>query len=227
MEGQVLMSGILHVRWTIASAASVTTPKPILHCRRCDAPRAFDSSGKFRLNANGKRLDAWLVYRCSACSASWNRPVFERRRRGEIEPVMFDALHANDPALAASIADDVAGLSRWASRFEDAGDGAPSIARSVLAGSVEDAVVLRIGIVSSPSLSMRTDRVLALGLDVSRARASDLVGANRVTDGSLSGKPAPRLLRDRATIAVLLDGLADRADLARRAAGIATGRATD
>ena len=53
-------------------------PLAVRRCRRCDRARPFRSSGRFRVNANGRRLDIWLVYRCTACEASWNRPVHER-----------------------------------------------------------------------------------------------------------------------------------------------------
>ena len=214
------MSRILSLRWTIASAGTAAPLKPVLVCRRCDAPRAFESSGRFRLNANGKRLDAWLVYRCIACSASWNRPVFERRHRNTIGSAMLDALHANSPELAAAIAADRAGLSRWTARFEEAEDDAPSIRRTVLSDAAGSITALRITICAPGALAMRADRVLALGLGVSRTRISDIAGQGRITDGGAGAARLPRLLRDGAAVAVRLEGLPDAALLARQAAGL-------
>jgi len=209
------MSGIVSILWTVASATSTTHPKPVFNCRRCDVPRAFESSGKFRLNANGKRLDAWLVYRCRTCSANWNRPIFERRHRAGIDPAMLDALHANDPALAAEVAADRAGLSRWASRVEELEDDAPSIRRSLRAGSPADATVLDIKLRAPAPFSMRTDRLVALGLGLSRARVSSFMEQRRILGSA--GSPPPRMLRDGAAFAVSLDGSPDAAALIVRA----------
>ena len=63
-----------------------TPPRPWLACSRCRGIKPFRCSEKFRLNANGKRLDAWLIYRCASCDNTWNRPVLERRNRRDIDP---------------------------------------------------------------------------------------------------------------------------------------------
>ena len=65
-----------------------TPPQPWLACSRCRDIRPFRCSEKFRLNANGKRLDAWLIYRCGSCDNTWNRPVLERRNRRDIDPLV-------------------------------------------------------------------------------------------------------------------------------------------
>lgn len=63
----------------------------------CGGLRAFQSSGKIRLNANGRKLDAWLIYKCLTCEKTWNRPIFERQNVRDIDPVVLDALESNDP----------------------------------------------------------------------------------------------------------------------------------
>ena len=39
-------------------------------CGGCGKKREFVNSGKFRVNANGKNVDVWLIYRCSKCRHS-------------------------------------------------------------------------------------------------------------------------------------------------------------
>ncbi|MBW0369617.1 DUF1062 domain-containing protein [Ensifer adhaerens] len=34
----------------------------------------------------GRRLDAWLIYRCAVCEDTWNRPIFERRNVASVAP---------------------------------------------------------------------------------------------------------------------------------------------
>ncbi|MGK6315295.1 DUF1062 domain-containing protein [Neorhizobium sp. DT-125] len=58
------MCDILRVEWTVIPKSP---PRPILSCAGCGSQRPFRSSGRIRLNASGKRLDAWLIYKCTAC----------------------------------------------------------------------------------------------------------------------------------------------------------------
>ncbi len=83
------------ITWTITPSRS---PEPILPCSTCGTQKPFYSSGKARLNANGRKLDAWLIYKCVDCSKTWNCPLFERKPVGGIDPVALAALHSNDPA---------------------------------------------------------------------------------------------------------------------------------
>ncbi|MHB9361041.1 DUF1062 domain-containing protein [Mesorhizobium sp. LNJC403B00] len=72
--------------------------------------KAYRCSDKFRVNANGKRIDVWLIYRCIDCDNSWNFGIFERCNRRDIEHALLAALESNDPALARRHAFDVVAL---------------------------------------------------------------------------------------------------------------------
>ena len=108
-EEQDVMSTIQRVQWTIQPKSS---PRPWLTCNRCHAIKPFASSGKFRLNANGKRLDAWLIYRCADCESTWNRPIFERRHVKDIDPAALHSLQSDDIELVRSVAFDALWLRR-------------------------------------------------------------------------------------------------------------------
>ena len=41
--------------------------KIIRRCGGCGKKMVFECAGKFRVNANGRRLDVWLIYRCQRC----------------------------------------------------------------------------------------------------------------------------------------------------------------
>ncbi|MFC0803867.1 DUF1062 domain-containing protein [Ensifer sp. P24N7] len=81
------MCNTLQVRWTIIP---LIPPQPWVACSGCGGVRAFESSNKIRLNANGRKLDAWLIYKCSTCDRTWNRPIFERRNVRDIRPAVLD-----------------------------------------------------------------------------------------------------------------------------------------
>ncbi len=110
------MSHTYLVQWTIKPKIA---PRPWLACNRCRAARPFEPSGKTRLNANGRRLDAWLIYRCCSCDSTWNRPIFERRHIRDIDPHTLNALQTNDEAWIEKVSFDLDGLRRDAGQIEE------------------------------------------------------------------------------------------------------------
>lgn len=210
------MSGTLHILWTIASADQ---PRLLLHCSRCGGERGFSSSGRFRLNANGKKLDAWLVYRCVVCGDSHNRVVFERRGRNEVAPELIDALHRNDPALARRIACDLSGNGRRASGFEAASE--VIVAKRLLRPVPATAARLVIRIAGDGQAAMRADRLLARELGLSRGGIDALARSGSLVVAGAGSKALTRPLHDGAVVGIDLSGRADAGDIARRAAGTA------
>ena len=85
----------------------VPTRLPII-VRRCHAcaSRRFRASGKFRVNAHHKLLDAWLLALCIRCGDTTKLTVFERTNVRRVRPELLDRLHHNDPGLAAELLQD-------------------------------------------------------------------------------------------------------------------------
>nr|WP_272213957.1 DUF1062 domain-containing protein [Marinicella sp. W31]MDC2879899.1 DUF1062 domain-containing protein [Marinicella sp. W31] len=162
------MCNSLKVRWTITPR---TAPQPWIICGSCGEPRPFRSSGKVRLNANGRRLDAWLIYKCVTCKRTWNRPIFERRNVRDISPIALEALRSNDPEWVEAEAFNLAALRRKTRRIDETPDA--DIERTVLR---EPANFTRVEIVlAAPRpVSQRLDRLLATALDISRSQLKAL-----------------------------------------------------
>ena len=77
-------------------------PTVIRRCPKCKGKTEFQNSGKFRVNANGKLLDVWLIYRCSHCDTSWNMTIIERANPENIDKEEYKGFLSNSPQLAAS-----------------------------------------------------------------------------------------------------------------------------
>jgi hypothetical protein len=43
------------------------TPKVVKNCPKCGGGSHFINTKKFRVNANKKYLDIWLIYQCEKC----------------------------------------------------------------------------------------------------------------------------------------------------------------
>jgi hypothetical protein len=149
---------LVPVRWHVRAAG---LPAAIRHCARCDRRSRFASTGLFRVNASGRKLDVWLVYRCVRCQLTWNRTVEERRTVADVG-ARLPRYERNDEALAREIACDVAGLARHGP-VETGGvrvERDPLVTRPPLA----------ISFAVDPGCLVRLDRLLAAELGVSRER---------------------------------------------------------
>lgn len=197
------MSDRLFVRWTVVAH---DCPRPIFACPACGSDRPFHSSGKIRLNANGKRLDAWLIYKCDDCDRTWNRPIFERRLASDIPAADLAALRSGDPAFVRRLAFDLAALRRKT----------PVILQSdrvdvekVVTGGDAGATGVDIALAVPLPIGLRLDRLLAIGLGLSRSRIGTLMDMGRL-EGVGGDNALKRPPRDGQSIRLDLDGLEDR-----------------
>ncbi|WP_105419031.1 DUF1062 domain-containing protein [Neorhizobium sp. T25_27] len=207
------MCDILHLEWT---ATPKTPPRPILACSGCGLSRPFHSSGRIRLNANGKRLDAWLIYRCIACDGTWNRPIFERQTIRAIDPVMLDAMQASTPDFVARIEFDAQALKAKAGRIEESDD--IEMRKAVLR---HDADWRRIAITLAlpyPT-GLRLDRLLAAELQLSRSRLQALFDRQEIRIGPERKDALKRGIRDGTLITLDLRDEAERMAAGRAAMG--------
>lgn len=157
------MCNTLWVRWTVIPQIA---PQPWLACSGCGGPRAFQSSGKVRLNANGRRLDAWLVYRCVVCDGTWNRPIFGRQNVRDLSPSVLQALHSNDPDWIRAEAFNLEALARKSQRVDEFAE--IEVQKEML-GEASGWTRLKIELQASLPVSLRLDRLLATELGISRS----------------------------------------------------------
>lgn len=71
----------------------------IRNCGGCGCKTNYVSTGEFRVNANGNKIDVWLIYQCEKCKHTYNLPIYERVRPSEIK-AEYEAFLANDEKMA-------------------------------------------------------------------------------------------------------------------------------
>lgn len=82
------------------------------HCSKCGKKKRFINTGKFRVNANGRRVDVWLIYQCEKCRKTWNLTVYERKRPEQISAEEYQRFLDNDFELAMQYGNDKSFLKR-------------------------------------------------------------------------------------------------------------------
>ncbi|MER9359060.1 DUF1062 domain-containing protein [Mesorhizobium sp. M0500] len=208
------MPSILRIRWAITPK---TAPRPHLNCNRCGSLKAYRCSGKFRVNANGKRIDAWLIYRCIDCDNSWNFGILERCSRRDIEPAILQALESNDPVLARRHAFDVAALRSRIGRVEEFPEAI--VHKQVLRDRPENTSALELQLWLEMPTTLRLDRLLASELGVPRSRLQVWEEKRLLVIGPDGGKALRKPARAGTTIRVYLVGEPDREAIISAAGG--------
>ena len=72
----------------------------IYSCSGCGCKTSFQNTNRFRVNANGNKLDIWLIYQCSRCKHTKNLAIYERQNPAKIPKEKYQLFLANDERLA-------------------------------------------------------------------------------------------------------------------------------
>jgi hypothetical protein len=186
LEGHGNMTGIVTVIWRVDP---VTPPRPKRNCSTCGRARLFQSSGKIRLNANGRRLDAWLIYKCEACDRTWNLPVLARVPVGSIAPGDLQAMHSSDPEWVGKLEMDVGLLKGHCDQIDVSAD--LRVTKPV-GDRQEPWSVIELCIVAEGATGHRLDRLLAGELKLSRSELQMMQKAGGLQFGEGSRKTLGR-----------------------------------
>ncbi|MFD5515509.1 DUF1062 domain-containing protein [Streptomyces sp. NPDC127066] len=159
-------------------------PTVLRRCHACASER-FRANGKFRVNANHKLLDAWLLVLCAGCGDTAKLTILERAHVRSVRPELLDRMHDNDPVLAAELLQDpvVRRRSRIALDWDGAWrldtGGSDHLGREVIDVSVRFAA----------RIPLRPVRLIAEGCGLSRAEVERLMDEGKVVSAvRLSGK---------------------------------------
>ena len=72
----------------------------IRNCSGCGRKSHFKNTKKFRVNANGDKLDIWLIYQCEKCRHTFNLTIYERRKASSVPEEEYRCFLDNDALLA-------------------------------------------------------------------------------------------------------------------------------
>ena len=166
--------------------AVVPTCLPLVRrrCHACASER-FQASGKFRVNAHHKLIDAWLLVLCTGCGDTAKLTVLERMNVRSIRPELLDRLHDNDAGLTAELLQDpvVQRRNRIALDWDNAW-------RLDTGGSDHlDHEVIDVSVRFTARIPVRPVRLIAEGCGLSRAEVEGLITEGKLVSAvRLSGK---------------------------------------
>ena len=159
-------------------------PLVLRRCHTCASER-FRANGKFRVNANHKLIDAWLLVLCTACGETAKLTVLERMNVRSVRPELLDRLHDNDLGLTAELLQDpvVRRRNRIALDWDNAW-------RLDTGGSDHlNSEVIDVSVRFAARIPVRPVRLIAEGCGLLRAEVERLItGGSLVSAVRLSGK---------------------------------------
>lgn len=170
---------------TVWEIRLLSPPQVLKHCKKCGRKTAFACSGQFRVNAQRRYLDIWLIYKCSNCDATWNAAVFSRISPQSINAELLDGFCQNDAALAERYAMDYAFLRGNGAEVEP-----PEY--SVIGDSFSPDAAVELEIKPQYPLPIRVSSLVRAKLHLSQKEYSQLV-----TCGAVKSIPSQGLLKCR------------------------------
>ncbi|WP_231332722.1 DUF1062 domain-containing protein [Actinomadura graeca] len=135
-----------------------------LRCVDCRSGSATVGEGRFRVNANGKLLDVWLLVRCLSCDRTAKLTVHERVPAGSFDPAELHGYRVNDPDLVASRLLDP--LLARRNRFTLDWTGAWRL--DAPSARLDEAWPVKVEVVFEDPVPVRPERLIASGLGLSR-----------------------------------------------------------
>ncbi|MGH3661399.1 MAG: DUF1062 domain-containing protein [Micromonosporaceae bacterium] len=141
------------------------TRLPLLafRCVACPSGRAGNGKGRFRVNANRKLLDVWLLVNCVSCDRTSKLTVHHRVPVRSLPAGLLAGYSANSPALVVDTLLDplIARRNRFALDWDGCWE--------LLAPTVpEDPWPVQVTVTFNDPVPVRPERLIAHGLRLSR-----------------------------------------------------------
>lgn len=149
-------------------------------CAGCGCKQTFACKDHFRVNANGSRLDVWLIYGCEKCGHTYNLPVYERISPSKIPEQEYSQFLSNDKQKVLAVGTNKAIFMK--NKAEIAWD--LSVYETIPVSGTDfdpekDAILLKL--YNPYDIPVRTDKIAAGILGITRSAVKE-----RLHDGRLS-----------------------------------------
>lgn len=154
-------------------------PAIVKACVSCRSAR-HHPTGKFRVNANGKLLDVWMLICCELCGRTSKIPVHQRinvQALGSERLLMFQD---NDPAMVRDLAMDGALAGKTAYELDWSGTWELETGMPSCDLEREDPAPLMVIIRFELPAPIRVEKLLTAGFGLSRPAVRGMVGSRRI-----------------------------------------------
>jgi hypothetical protein len=154
-------------------------PAIVKACVTCRSTR-HHPTGKFRVNANSKLLDVWMLINCELCDRTSKIPIHERINVRALENERLVMFEKNDAALARHLAMDASLASRAGYRLDWNGTWELETDMPFYELERADPAPLEVVIRFELPAPIRVEKLLMAGFGLSRSAARGIVDSGRI-----------------------------------------------
>jgi hypothetical protein len=154
-------------------------PAIVKACVSCRSMR-HDPTGKFRVNANGKLLDIWMLICCARCGRTSKIPVHERIHVQALDRERLVMFENNDPAMVRQLAMDAALAGKAAYQLDWRGTWELETDMPFYELEREDPSPLEVVVRFELPAPIRVEKLLATGFSLSRSAVRGMVDSGRI-----------------------------------------------
>ncbi|MEU6148522.1 DUF1062 domain-containing protein [Actinosynnema sp. NPDC047251] len=164
------------VLWVVRE---IGLPALVKDCVSCRSTR-HRPTGKFRVNANGKLLDVWLLVGCESCGRTSKIPVHERVHVNALDHDRLVLFENNDPATVRDLTTDPAAAGRAGYRLDWRGTWVLDTDLPFHEPDHGEPVPLEVVVRFELPAPVRVEKLLMAGFGLSRSAVRGLVGSGRI-----------------------------------------------
>ncbi len=183
------MSYFREFRYEIIPEESYTI---LRHCPLCGTKSSYINSNNFRVNANGNRIDVWLIYQCNKCKHTYNLTILDRKNKVDLPLQHYKSFMENDKVLAMRYGMDKSILSKNKAEIDKNGIKYQTITKEAQSHNTDGEINHLAGdfikIENTYGLKIRADKIIADILHVSRTKAAQLEVSGIITLNHLPGQ---------------------------------------
>jgi hypothetical protein len=162
--------------WVIRELA---LPAIVKACVTCRSTR-HHPTGKFRVNANGKLLDVWMLINCDLCDRTSKIPIHERIHVRALENERLVMFERNDPAIVRHLTLDASLASRAGYQLDWAGTWELETDMPFYELEHADPAPLEVVVRFELPAPIRVEKLLMAGFGLSRSAARGMVNSGRI-----------------------------------------------
>ncbi len=153
-------------------------PAIVRACASCRFTR-HHATGKFRVNANGKVIDVWMLIRCEQCGRTAKIPVHERVDVQALERGRLLMFEGNDRSMVRDLAMDGTLAAQAAYRFDWTGTWKLETAMPSGRGR-ENPGPLEVIVRFELPVPIRVEKLFMTGFGLSRSVVRDMAASGRI-----------------------------------------------
>jgi hypothetical protein len=154
-------------------------PTIVKACVSCGSTR-HHPTGKFRVNANGKLLDVWMLIGCEQCDRTSKIPVHERIHVRALDSKRLLMFENNNPALVRSLAMDGALAAKASYRLDWTGTWQLETDMPFYDLKREGPMPLQVVIRFELPAPIRVENLLMSGFGLSRSAVRAMANSGRI-----------------------------------------------